>query len=1350
MANDYFSNDDTFVGNHPLPTPADTPYGSVSRRTSRYGTPMTDTGSPPPFPPEPSMNSESNGNDEDMSILDPRRFTPTLHASLVSEILALRRELDSKHKFIEDLETNVHTVRNENDSLTSQLSSSTKESRAVKRQLQQLEHGTLSALEEIAGERDKIKEANADLKQRLETSQKKLRSQEEDSTRVHDMWAREKEAWDGEKRSLERRVHVSESRLKLLLDELAAQEAELEEAAPDSEGEDARDVPMGPESDAGSVRSSPVRRPSTRIARHSRNLSNGSYRSIGRGYRMSLMSGVGSEGHGRHNGLSLADELVFDEEEEDLGELELDSDDFPENEMRARRALESRQSMHQDEKAKRILGLSFENQQANKDGFPTPADAEAQPKVSGSTVRSSVTVTPHEVTLVFPPSKPQYVDTGVQPSPPPSPVRPQSSESVMLKARESTSSIAEVEANQSRKRVSQSPSGLVLQQAQPSQPAQAPCLMTSTSSQTIEQPLSPPATPKITIPVPETPISPVFKPEVVSVSTQTETVEEPAVRLSPPKRAPPPIPISVPSIAIHAPTSAPSSPKEPILPPHTKSVSTQTSSGLASSMRSTGMQTEAIRFDKRPVKLPPHLLPSAISSKPGTPEPVKDESAAGSVIRKDSHHPIPKGGERSTAVPSARQDLMSILEKSSGKSERKVEDRYPGNNDNGPLGSDKENGISRPFRTSSLFAGFDGPSSDEEDVDAEASDDEYKAPQFSTPMLSSRASKHGRVFHNPPTPVPEDKEVVSGPRRSEDSMASGRPTLSSRNSMEKPAKVGKAMRNSIGRQPSIRRSAMIQNGTAAHIRSRSPSLGSVGSSNYNYSYNYVPRPPFPVPTRSSSRKLPISKSEGSQSPTPRGGGGGGGGNGAFPGRRPYGSRQHQRKDSLRKVRSAAVMQKPAGRSRSRSPPLPLPATPVMPPSPQLPPLPTDLVTANNQPWRRGHSHQLSTTTQHTGSNSVGSIGQTGVVDAIAATMVGEWMWKYVRKRKTFGGPDSPADLAREDAAIMSGNGVRHKRWVWISPYERSVLWSSKQPTSSSALIGKSGRKLIIQSVLDVADNTPIPRNAGAQALFNRSILILTPARALKFTAISRERHYLWLTALSFLAHSSSPIPDLGPMPPAPPPVEELPNRSAGATLRKSHVRDSVRLAKDKANPGAQRFPTARGEPMPDYFSRPGFDKPVSDIAEAPSIPRGPHHGRKRSSTGPGAPPPSVPYRSFSHQHVPSIYSTGSSDVYNMPPSVPSSVYNPHSVMASSRTSEASTSTRQHFFDTMGTVRMEAFIENALGEDGSGKYSGYPAAKPRIGRRRGNSQWSSSTNEAHRAGGIYEDFSHESNDPFRGF
>jgi hypothetical protein len=159
MATDYFSDNEVFITNHPLPSPMGTPYHSVSRRTSRYGTPGSDMpSSPAPLPPDPRMNSEDTANDENISMLDPRRFTPTLQANLVSEILNLRRELDSKHRFIEDLETNLHTVRDNNDSLAKQLSSATKESRNTKRQLQHFENETLAALEEIAGERDKMKE----------------------------------------------------------------------------------------------------------------------------------------------------------------------------------------------------------------------------------------------------------------------------------------------------------------------------------------------------------------------------------------------------------------------------------------------------------------------------------------------------------------------------------------------------------------------------------------------------------------------------------------------------------------------------------------------------------------------------------------------------------------------------------------------------------------------------------------------------------------------------------------------------------------------------------------------------------------------------------------------------------------------------------------------------------------------------------------------------------------------------------------------------------------------------------------------------------------------------------------
>ena len=993
MATDYFSENEAFIISQPLPSPAGTPY--MSRRTSRYGTPSNENA--PPLPPNPFGVNEDAVNNESISILDPRRFTPTLHANLVSEILNLRRELDSKHKFIDDVEATLHTTRTENESLVKQLSSSTKEIRTVKRQFRDFEKEMLAALEEIAGERDQVKESNVDLKAKLEAADKKTRSLDNDSTHVHDMWAKEKDAWAVEKRTLERKVHVSEARLKLILEEVAAQEASREQAAL------AEDLGNGPESDAGSVQSSPRRRPSSRAGRHSRNISNSSYRSIGRNYRMSLMS---AEGHGRGNGVSLADELIFDEEDEDFDDLELDFDDYSEYEMRARRALESRQSMYPDDKAKRVLGLNGSDQ-PSKD-IPTTRDENENDNIQSETVRSAVAISPRDITLVFPPTKPRYVDSGVQPSPPPSPTLPAMADAASQTLAQTTVqakpvdslTIAEIEANQGRKRIS-----VPLEHSNPQRGVNpALGLMISSSVQTIERPLSPPATP--TIPdLPALPPSPVFKTESVSASTQTEAFEETAKPVaSTPKQLP--VPVTIPSIAIHAPDSCPDSPKAALLPPGTKTIATQTTIDLATSIRSYGMQTEPIRIDQRPVKLPAHLLPSAISSKPGTPESKQDPQSAGI-----------------TGNPAARQDLTTLLEQVAGT---KIENRYPGNNDNGPLSTNNvADALNRPFRTSSLFAGFDGPSSDEEDANSDVNE-----PSLSTSMLSSRNAKSGRPV-KPPTPVPEDKEAEPS-RASEDSIRSRRgPSL--RGSFENPSRIVK--RNSLTRQPSIRRAAMIQNGTAAHM---APS--GAGKS--------LARPPFPVPQRSSSRNVPQDTSEGAQSPTP-------GFGGAHAGRRPYVPR-HQRKDSVRRIRSTAVGSK-AGRTRSISPPPS--AVPSVSDTASIPPLPSDIVSASGFAHHR-HRRQPSSNTAYTASHSVASSNsQAHVVDAIAAAMIGEFMWKYVRKRNPFGGADASLEAGRAaEEASLATNGVRHRRWVWISPYERAIMWSSKQPTSGSALMGKNGRK----------------------------------------------------------------------------------------------------------------------------------------------------------------------------------------------------------------------------------------------------------------------------------------------------
>lgn len=114
----------------------------------------------------------------------------------------------------------------------------------------------------------------------------------------------------------------------------------------------------------------------------------------------------------------------------------------------------------------------------------------------------------------------------------------------------------------------------------------------------------------------------------------------------------------------------------------------------------------------------------------------------------------------------------------------------------------------------------------------------------------------------------------------------------------------------------------------------------------------------------------------------------------------------------------------------------------------------------------------------------------------------------------------------------------------------------------------------IQSVLDVKDDNPPPK--GMQTVFNRSILILTPQRALKFTAVNAERHYLWLTSLSFLAHSQQDVPDI----PAPAPKQVLEFEFTTAPppeprTGRPRIRDSIRLAKSH-NPALNRMSRPTG------------------------------------------------------------------------------------------------------------------------------------------------------------------------------
>ena len=273
--------------------------------------------------------------------------------------------------------------------------------------------------------------------------------------------------------------------------------------------------------------------------------------------------------------------------------------------------------------------------------------------------------------------------------------------------------------------------------------------------------------------------------------------------------------------------------------------------------------------------------------------------------------------------------------------------------------------------------------------------------------------------------------------------------------------------------------------------------------------------------------------------------------------------------------------------------------------------------------------------------------------------------------------------------------------------------------------------MIIKSVLDVKDDNPMPKGSlpTGTVHFNRSILILTPQRALKFTATSQDRHFVWLTALSFLSHSPLSVNDLNALPPAPPEQEHLfpqppaPPSLAGS-LRRRPIRDSIRIAKNGKPSGGLRSFTTDGTqysmPIPDRFGSVSerfappedgdYYDPTTDPALPPTIKR--HHARNRSNTAPKAPPSS--FRVFNQRDVvpslphpqasgpvpgPASYAGGSSVVVSTNGS-DRGLYTPSlglpSMPSSRRGSEASATGRPqggYFNEFNGALRMDAFIED---------------------------------------------------------
>lgn len=245
-----------------------------------------------------------------------------------------------------------------------------------------------------------------------------------------------------------------------------------------------------------------------------------------------------------------------------------------------------------------------------------------------------------------------------------------------------------------------------------------------------------------------------------------------------------------------------------------------------------------------------------------------------------------------------------------------------------------------------------------------------------------------------------------------------------------------------------------------------------------------------------------------------------------------------------------------------------------------------------------------------------------------------------------------------------------------------------------------------------------------------------------------------MTALSFLAQSGrlpSQIPPL-PTPPirAAPPIPSQDSvqlkRDRSPSFGRAKVRDSVRLAKGKR------------PDLPKSASQPGFGHsqtmPVleefsqnDESADFPAVPRlyssTARHRRKRSNTSPRLPPPLSGFRSISSSAIPSSSSSGLHPASTFRPQLPSA-----SSRSGSRQGSVTSPDRPNFFEAVGTVRMEAFVDPSM-KNGVLYVPPPPLVDPAAGprRSRGDSNNSQSTWDKRRCGYIFDEFGR---DPFKNF
>jgi len=270
-------------------------------------------------------------------------------------------------------------------------------------------------------------------------------------------------------------------------------------------------------------------------------------------------------------------------------------------------------------------------------------------------------------------------------------------------------------------------------------------------------------------------------------------------------------------------------------------------------------------------------------------------------------------------------------------------------------------------------------------------------------------------------------------------------------------------------------------------------------------------------------------------------------------------------------------------------------------------------------------------------------------------------------------------------------------------------------------------------------------------------MVLTPARALKLTAPSRESHYHWLMALSFLANPTGMPPQVARVPEleiyaAQDRVAQQPitNPVIEKSINKAQVRnfsDPPKTLSLKAS--LSSMVTHKEHDTQSLFSRQdSFDQPQMRPLESYN-----RHSRKRSNTGPSRFNPSIrSSRSIASIVSPALSSTTfpRSRRGSLAVPVTNESMRPDTGMTSPRPGTAAD-------QEPGTVRMTAFVDTVYRE--SALHAPLPPPAPSsassksvshvpVMRPRRNSQLSTTTMEKRRSGRVFDD--DEGGGLFRGF